>query len=113
MQLSRFLGLQVVDAAQHPVGTVVDVRLTVAGSPEKDPPAPRVLGLVISPNTRASFLGYERSNADAPVMIAALLRWWHRGTFLAAWDDVARVGSDLVRLRAGYTRYSAVLRGGD
>jgi hypothetical protein len=46
-------------------------------------------------------------------MIAALLRWWHRGTFLAAWDDVARVGSDLVRLRAGYTRYSAVLRGGD
>jgi len=44
------------------------------------------------------------------VMLASLLRWWHRGTFLAAWEDVARVGSDLVKLRAGYTRQSAVLR---
>jgi hypothetical protein len=43
-------------------------------------------------------------------MVASLLRWWHRGTFLAAWDDVARVGSDQVKLRSGYTRYSAALR---
>jgi hypothetical protein len=91
------------------VGTVVDVRLTIAGDPEHNPPTPRVLGLVISPRTKSSFLGYERSGADAPVMLAALLRWRHRGTFLAAWADVARVGTDLVRLRPGYTRYSAVL----
>jgi sporulation protein YlmC with PRC-barrel domain len=109
MQLSRFLGLRVIDAAQHPVGTVVDVRLTMTGDPEHDPAAPRVLGLVISPRTKTSFLGYERSGANAPVMLATLFRWSHRGTFLAAWDDVARVGSDLVRLRPGYTRYSAVL----
>jgi hypothetical protein len=109
MQLSRFLGLRVIDAAQHPVGTVVDVRLTMTGDPEHDPAAPRVLVLVISPRTKTSFLGYERSGANAPVMLATLFRWWHRGTFLAAWDDVARVGSDLVRLRPGYTRYSAVL----
>jgi len=113
MQLSRLLGLRVIDAAQHPVGTVVDVRLTMTGDPEHDPASPEVLGLVISPHTRSSFLGYERSGADAPVMLAALLRWWHRDTFLAAWDDVARVGSDLVKLRAGYTRYSAVLDEGD
>jgi sporulation protein YlmC with PRC-barrel domain len=113
MQLSRLLGLRVIDAAQHPVGTVVDVRLTLAGDPENNPPKPRVLGLVISPRTKSSFLGYERSNARAPMMLAALMRWRHRGTFLAAWDDVARVGSDLVRLRPGYTRYSAVLRDGD
>jgi hypothetical protein len=113
MQLSRFLGVRVIDAAQHPVGTIVDVRLTMTGDPERDPAAPRVLGLVISPHTKASFLGYERSRADAPVMLAALFRWWHRGTFLAAWDDVARVESDLVKLRAGYTRYSAVLRDGE
>ncbi len=71
---------------------------------------PRVLGLVISPRTKSSFLGYERSDADAPMMLAAFLRWRHRGTFLAAWEDVARVNPDLVRLRPGYTRYSAVLR---
>lgn len=113
MQLSRLLGLRVIDAAQHPVGTVIDVRLTLIGDPESNPPKPRVLGLVISPRTKTSFLGYERSDAKAPMMLAALMRWRHRGTFLADWDDVARVGADLVRLRPGYTRYSAVLRDGD
>jgi hypothetical protein len=68
---------------------------------------------VISPRTKSSYLGYERSAADAPAMLAALLRWRHRGTFLAGWDDVARVGSDLVKLRSGYTRYSPVLRDAD
>jgi hypothetical protein len=110
MLLSKLLGLRVIDAGQHPVGTVIDVRLTIAGDPEHNPPTPRVLGLVISPRTRSSFLGYERSDADAPVILAALLRWRHRGTFVAAWEDVARVGSDLVRLRPGYTRFSPVLR---
>jgi hypothetical protein len=110
MQLSRLLGVPVIDAAQHPVGTVVDVRLVMTGDPQHSPQRPRILGLVISPRTRSSFLGYERSGAKAPMMLAALMRWRHRGTFLAAWDDVARVGADLVRLRSGYTRYSAVLR---
>jgi sporulation protein YlmC with PRC-barrel domain len=110
MLLSEVLGQRVVDAGNHPVGTVVDVRLTIAGEPVDDPPKPRVLGLVISPHTRSSFLGYERSEANAPAMVAALMRWRHRGTFVAAWDDVARVGSDLVRLRPGFTRYSPVLR---
>jgi sporulation protein YlmC with PRC-barrel domain len=113
MQLSKLLGLRVIDAARHPVGTVVDVRLTLTGDLEDSPAAPQMLGLVISPHTKSSFLGYERSGADAPMLLAALFRWWHRGTFLAAWDDVARVGSDLVKLRAGYTRYSAVLRDAD
>ena len=113
MRLSSLLGLRVIDAGSHPVGTVVDVRLTIAGDPEHNPPMPRVLGLVISPRTRSSFLGYERSQADSPVMLAALARWRYRGTFVAAWDDVARVGTDLVRLRSGYTRYSPVLRDAD
>jgi len=46
-------------------------------------PTLRVLGLVISPRTKSSFLGYERPGATAPVMLAALLRCRHRGTFLA------------------------------
>ncbi|MGX9790236.1 PRC-barrel domain-containing protein [Mycobacterium sp. MMS18-G62] len=113
MQLSRLLGLQVIDAGSHPVGTVVDVRLAIAGDPEQNPPTPRVLGLVVSPRTRSSFLGYERSAATEPVMLAAVERWRHRGTFLAAWDDVARIGSEQVKLRSGYTRYSAVLPSDD
>jgi sporulation protein YlmC with PRC-barrel domain len=109
MQLSRLLGLQVIDAGSHSVGTVIDVRVTISGDPQQNPPTPRVVGLVISPRTKSSFLGFERSNATAPVMLAAIARWRHRGTFLAAWDDVARIGSEQVRLRSGYTRYSAML----
>ncbi|WP_232425785.1 hypothetical protein [Mycobacterium sp. JS623] len=109
MQLSRFLGLQVIDRAQHRVGTVVDVRLEMAGDPAR-PGRTSGSGLVISPRTKSSSLGYERSGADAPVMLASLFRWWHRGTFVAAWGDVARAGPDQVRVRAGYTCHSAVLR---
>jgi hypothetical protein len=47
------------------------------------------------------------------MMVAVLQRWRHRGTFLAAWEDVARVGTDHVRLRPGYSRYSPVLRDTD
>jgi hypothetical protein len=107
------LGLGVVDAGRDPVGTVVDVRLTIAGDPQHNPPTPQVLGLVISNRPRSSFLGYERSDADAPVMLAALLRWRHRGIFVAAREDVARVISDLVRLRPADARYSLVPRDAD
>jgi hypothetical protein len=109
MQLSRFLGLRVVDAANHPVGTVIDVRLTIGGDLQHNPSTPRVLGLVISPRTQSSFLGYERTTATAPYLLARLLRWRHRGTFLAAWEDVARVGGERVVLRPRFTKYSAVL----
>jgi Mn2+/Fe2+ NRAMP family transporter len=46
----------------------------------------------------------------APVILVALLRRRHRGTFVAAWEDVARAGFDLVRVRPGCTRFSPVLR---
>jgi ribonuclease Z len=36
---------------------------------------PRLLGLVICPRSKASFLGYEYIDIDAPKMLAALLRW--------------------------------------
>ena len=110
MRLSELLGLRVIDASSDPVGTVVDVRLAVSGDPQDDPPTPRVLGLVISPRTRSSYLGYERSGANAPAILAVLARWRHRGTFLAAWEDVAGVGTAEVTLRPDYTKYSAVLR---
>jgi sporulation protein YlmC with PRC-barrel domain len=113
MQLSKLLGLRVVDAGNHPVGAVTDVRLSIGGDLAHDPYTPRVLGLVVSPRTRSSFLGYERSTATAPFLLAQMLRWRHRGTFLAGWEDVARVGDGLVALRSGYTRYSAVLPADD
>lgn len=110
MQLSNLLGLRVLDAGHHPVGTVIDVRLSIAEEGESQPDNPEVTGLVVSPRTRSSYLGYERTGIDAPAFIATIAAWRHRGTFLAAWGDVARVGSDHVTLRAGYSRHSPTLR---
>ncbi|MED5812431.1 hypothetical protein VST63_08660 [Mycolicibacterium sp. 050232] len=112
MQLSSLLGIRVLDAGHHPVGTVVDVRLEFPAARGDDPSTPVVVGLVVSPRTRSAYLGYERTGINAPALIAAIARWRHRATFLAEWGDVARVGSGHVTLRAGYSRRSPNLRGG-
>ncbi|WP_441962085.1 hypothetical protein [Mycolicibacterium houstonense] len=109
MQLSNLLGLRVLDAGHHPVGTVVDVRLKMAGDRTDHPRAPELVGLVVSPRTRSSYLGFERTGINAPAIIARIATWRHRGTFLAAWDDVARISSDHITLRAGYGRQPAGL----
>jgi hypothetical protein len=46
-------------------------------------------------------------------VLAALLRWRHRGTFLALWDDIGRVDTTSISLRAGFQRYSSTLRDDD
>lgn len=110
MQLSNLLGLRVLDAGHHAVGTVIDVRLKIADHGRERPGRPELTGLVVSPRTRSSYLGYERTGIKAPALIATIAAWRHRGTFLAAWEDVARVGCDHVTLRVGYSRRSAALR---
>ncbi|WP_454857781.1 hypothetical protein [Promicromonospora soli] len=72
-----------------------------------------------SPRTRTSFMGFERSSVRHPWPVVSILRWWHRGTFLVHWPDVAQVPApeadadperdSVVMLRAGYTRYDAAL----
>jgi hypothetical protein len=109
MRVSELLELPVLDADGRHVGTVIDVRLLVEGDPADHPQAPQLAGLVVSPRTRSSYLGYERSRVDRPRLVAALLRWRHRGTFLASWQDVAVIETARVVLRAGYTRRSPVL----
>ena len=113
VQLSELLALPVCDAAGRQVGTVVDVRLAVAGDLDDRPDEPTLFGLIISPHTQSSYLGYERSDARRPALLAALLRWRHRGTFLTLWHDIARVSTDSVVLRQGFERYSPVLRDDD
>ena len=110
MQLSELLGLPVRDDGAHFLGTVIDARLAIGGQAAG---GPRLVGLLVSPRSRASYLGYERSETDQPRLLCALLRWRHRGTFLACWDDIARVDADAVRLRRGYVRYAPVLRQSD
>ncbi len=113
MQLSELLELPVCDATGQQVGTVVDVRLAIDRDFDDRPDQPKLFGLIISPHTQSSYLGYERSDARRPKLLAALLRWRHRGTFLALWHDITHVSTGSVVLRQGFERYSPVLRDDD
>jgi hypothetical protein len=112
MQLSDLLELPVVDAAGRQVGTVTDVRLCVPGTLGDRPGTPELFGIIVSPHTRSSYLGYERRQATRPRPLAALLRWRHRGTFLALWPDIADVTGNQIRLSGDARKYSPVLQAG-
>lgn len=105
MILSDLLDRFVLDADGRHLGHVIDVRLVLDGPPAGVLAAPRLHGLLVSPRTATSFLGYERTEVTAPWPVARFLRWRHRGTFLVQWSDVDAVEDGAVRLRAG-----AVLR---
>ncbi|GAA2074934.1 hypothetical protein GCM10009840_05870 [Pseudolysinimonas kribbensis] len=105
MILSDLMRNDVLDPSGDRIGRVIDIRLRLEGV--QDPSVARVVGLVVSPRSAASFLGYERSDLTRPVLLAGLLRWMHRGSFLVPWSDVLRIDSREVRLRPGYRRESA------
>jgi hypothetical protein len=110
VQVSELIGLPVRDNGSHRIGTVIDARVTVTEDSDGRPSQPQLLGLLVNPRSHSSFLGYERSAANEPRPLFALLKWRQRDTFLAAWEDVDVVDADAVRLRKGYVRYSPVLR---
>jgi hypothetical protein len=93
------------------LGYVTDARF-VLDPPSSDQPMPtaRLYGLVVSPHSRSSSLGFERIDVSSPWPIAAALRWRHRGAFLVAWADIARIDPQRVQLRNHFTRRSSLLR---
>jgi sporulation protein YlmC with PRC-barrel domain len=111
MILSDILGRPVVDSNGAHVGTVLDLRFVVDGAPGRLLSEARLDGLVVSPTGRHSYLGYERSNVNAPAIINGIVRWLHRGTFYVRWEAVQQVSTHQVRLRSGYRRYDARLPG--
>ena len=111
MILSDLLDLPVRDTDGRALGFVVDVRLVLDGPLDGTLAAPRLQGLLVSPRTGTSFLGYERTDADAPALIARWLRHRHRGTFLVLHQDVEPF-TDPPReavLRPGYRRWDPAL----
>lgn len=119
MIASDLLDVPVLDADGTHVGFVVDLRLVLDGPPDGPLARPRLHGLVVSPRSRSSFLGFERSAVRAPWPVAHLVRRRHRGTFLVHWSDVASVPTPgeaadprqdaAVVLARGMTRYDARL----
>ncbi|MBT2565464.1 PRC-barrel domain containing protein [Arthrobacter sp. ISL-85] len=111
MILGDLLGTPVFDADGGRLGRVADARFVLEGAPHQLMVEARLLGLVVGPHSASSFMGYERNGLTHPRLLARILRWRHRGSFLVLWEDVAAVGTGSVRLRPGYTRYSTALVG--
>ena len=109
MILSELLRRPVHDSTGAALGKVLDVRFVIDGAPGPLLAEARLAGLIVSPHSGTAFLGYERTDANAPWLIASLLGWRHRGTFLAAWADVHRIDDHSITLRPAYHRYSAHL----
>ena len=111
MILGDLLDAPVRGPADEPLGYVVDVRFVLDGPLDGTLAAPRLHGLLVSPRTGTSFLGYERTGVRSPALVARWLRWRHRGTFLVRWTDVESMTIGAVRLRPGYRRFSPLLPG--
>ena len=109
MILGDLVGVSVYDDGGTRLGRVADARFVVDGAPRQLLSEARLLGLVVSPHSASSFLGYERTELRQPWPLPAMLRWRHRGSFLVLWEDVAMIGVQGVRLREGFTAYSPVL----
>jgi hypothetical protein len=99
MRLSELLGKPVVDGAGRALGKVTDVPLVREGPPlDGFGPSYVVAGLRVSKRAW-NWFGYEREDAGGPALVRTFFRWLHRGDQLVAWDDVADVGPDGIRLR--------------
>ena len=111
MILGDLLGRGVYDSDGVKLGRVADARFVVDGAPQQLMAEARLLGLVVSPHSVSSFLGYERTAVTQPWPLPQMLSWRHRGSFLVMWEDIAVMGES-VRLREGFTAYSPELAGG-
>lgn len=113
MILSDVLGSPVLDADGERLGFAADVRfvLNPSGEDKLTPQVEaRLYGFIVSPHTKSSYLGYDRSDVNAPALIARFLAWRHRGSFLVLWPDVERVTGGRIELRRGYRRYRSRFR---
>jgi hypothetical protein len=109
MILSDLLHNEVRGPDDEALGRVIDARFVVDGAPSPLLADARLAGLVVSPHSGSSFLGYERLDTRSPWPIAEFLRWRHRGTFLVDWADIARFDDGVVHVREGYHRRSPAL----
>jgi hypothetical protein len=105
MILSDLLGAEVY--GEEPLGHVTDVRFVLEGDSSNQPmPRARLHGLIVSPHTKSSPLGFERTEIRSPWPIAQLEHWLHRDSFLVLWADVAAILPGRIQLRPSFTRYS-------
>jgi hypothetical protein len=110
MLLSDLLDLPVHDAGDHRIGWVIDLRFRIVDDSVDEASAPpQLVGALVSPRRRGSYLGFERTDVRSPRLLAGWIRWRHRESYLVPWTDVEQVQADGLLLRRGYRRRSPQL----
>jgi hypothetical protein len=92
------------------LGYVIDARFVLHGAVAGSLAEAELVGLVVGPKRRMSFLGYERAEQSKPALLNRYFARRQRESFLVDWDDVASVDGGTVELRDGFTRWSSRLR---
>lgn len=110
MILSDVIGAPVHTADGEVLGRVADARFVLDEQPGQLLAGARLQGLIVSPHSAGSFMGYERSNVNRPWPFARMMAWWHRGSFLVLWEDIEAMGPEVVRLREGFSAYQPALQ---
>ncbi|MGO4588032.1 PRC-barrel domain-containing protein [Paenarthrobacter sp. 2TAF44] len=109
MILNDVLGTRVVDSNGELLGQISDARFALDATPTQPLSRARLVGIIVSPRTATSFLGFERQGMTQPWPVAQFMRWWHRGSFLVLWEDIAMMGSQEVVLRPDFVAYESGL----
>ena len=86
------------------LGRVVDVRFRRTPRRGRREGELELIALIVSPHSRLSYYGYERGTVQGPAVIAAIVRWLHRDSWIVPWEFVARVDEDAVVLAAAAPR---------
>lgn len=98
MLLSDLLGKEVAFGPDASLGRVCDARFRRGPRKGEREGDLELVALIVSPRSRLSFYGYERGAVQRPAVIAAIVRWLHRGSRVVPWECVARVDADRVVL---------------
>jgi hypothetical protein len=86
------------------------IRLSGAGDLDDSPSAPTLFGLVVSPRTRSSYLGYERIRGKPADGVGGVVEVASPRHIPGALEDIGAVEPPVIRLRAEFHRYSPILR---
>ncbi|CCW10014.1 MULTISPECIES: hypothetical protein [Rhodococcus] len=106
MLLSDLLDLPVHDQDDRRIGWIIDLRFRILDTSAADETIarPQLMGVLVSPRRRSSYLGFERADVRSPRLLAGWIRWRHRDTYLVPWTDVEQVQTSALTLRRGYRR---------
>ena len=104
MLLSDILNRPVRSPRGDEIGRVVDVRFRRGARNGRHEGDLELVALIVSPHSRLSYYGYERGSVKGPAVIAAIVRWLHRDSWIVPWEFVARVDQDAVVLAAAAPR---------